>query len=329
VAESSVLSEKQFTILMPVYNDWTAASQVIGEIETVLLNMDICPKIILVDDGSTTPPSPHFIKNHLQKIVSVQILHLRRNLGHQRAIAVGLTYVFDKAPCDAIIVMDADGQDRPEDIPSLLSRFCGLGAARFIFAKRTKRPETVMFKAGYRCYRILHRVFTGLGTHVGNFSVIPFHQLSALVASSELWNHYAAAVHKLRLPVTTVDAPRGQRFTGESQMNIVSLVIHGLSAISVYSEIVATRTIVAAGVLCAILAGILITVVGVRLFTDLAIPGWATYSSGLLLILLVLVLATSSCFLLFVLGNRNAASFLPIRDYAFFIDKIKNVYPAQ
>jgi glycosyltransferase involved in cell wall biosynthesis len=319
----------RLTILMPVYNDWAAASQVIARLDTVLADSRVRANVILVDDGSTAPSPHQLVKKTLECVSSVDILRLRRNLGHQRAIAIGLTYIFDKAPCDAIVVMDSDGQDRPEDVPRLIGEFCSAGGERCVFAARTKRLETTLFKVFYRLYQVLHRALTGLGIRVGNFSIIPFQHLSALVVSSEMWNHYAAAVFKLRLPAATLAAPRGPRFSGESKMNFVSLVVHGLSAISVYGEVVGTRILLGAGATGLFLVLILGGVVGIRLFTPLAVPGWATYSSGLLLVLLSVVLATALGFLLFVLGSRNMASFLPIRDYAFYIESLKRAFPTK
>lgn len=322
-------SSLRLTILMPVYNDWAAASQVIARLDTVLADSHVRPNVILVDDGSTAPFPHQLVKKNLECVSSVDVLRLRRNLGHQRAIAIGLTYLFDKPPCDAIVVMDSDGQDRPEDVPRLIGEFCGAGGESCVFAARTKRLETRLFKAFYRLYQVLHRALTGLGIRVGNFSIIPFRHLSALVVSSEMWNHYAAAVFKLRLPATTLAAPRGPRFSGESKMNFVSLVVHGLSAISVYGEVAGTRILLAAGTIGLFLVLILAAVVGIRLFTPLAVPGWATYSSGLLLVLLAVVLATAMGFLLFVLGTRNMASFLPIRDYPFYIESLKRAFPTK
>jgi hypothetical protein len=136
-------------------------------------------------------------------------------------------------------------------------------------------------------------------------------------------------VFKLGLPVGLLAAPRGARLSGKSKMNFISLLIHGLSAISVFGEIVSTRTVVVTSGLSALLIGVIATVVAIRLFTDLAVPGWATYTSGLLLVLFVLILSTTSNFLLFVLGSRNMASFIPLRDCSLFIHDIKKAYPAD
>jgi hypothetical protein len=125
-------------------------------------------------------------------------------------------------------------------------------------------------------------VLTGRRVEVGNFSVLPWSVLERLVGVSEIWNHYAAAVYRARLPVVQIDVPRAARVTGESRMSFVALVTHGLSAISVYGETVGVRMLfLAAGLILLVLLGIA-AVVGVRLFTTLAIPGWATTASGLL-----------------------------------------------
>jgi glycosyltransferase involved in cell wall biosynthesis len=316
-------------ILMPVFNDWDAATALIEQIDSVLGYHDIRPVILLVDDGSETPVPVQLVRKALHKVQAIDVLRLRRNLGHQRAIAAGLTYVFQKIPCDAVLVMDSDGEDRPEDIPRLIEEFRSAGGDKVIFAKRTKRMETPLFKICYRFYQIFHRILTGMGVHVGNFSIIPFHCLSALVVSPELWNHYAAAIFKLRLPVGMIDTSRGKRLFGKSRMNFVALVIHGLSAISVFGEVVATRLLISACGMSILLIGALVAVIAVRLFTDHAVSGWATYTGGILMILLVLIATITSGFLLSVLSNRNMASFLPLRDAPFQIRDTKRIYAAS
>ena len=75
--------------------------------------------------------------------------------------------------------------------------------------------------------------------------MIPRERLSCLVASSELWNHYAAAAFASRQPYATIPTRRATRLDGRSKMNFVNLVIHGLSAISVYSDAIGVRLLIA------------------------------------------------------------------------------------
>ena len=84
-----------------------------------------------------------------------------------------------------------------------------------------------------------------------------------------------------------VPTHRAKRLDGKSSMNFIRLVGHGLSAISVYGELVSVRLLVAIGVLVgACLVGLGV-IVGLRFLTDLAVPGWATTAIGLLTIVLL------------------------------------------
>jgi hypothetical protein len=222
--------------------------------------------------------------------------------------------------------MDSDGEDAPEDVPRLVARSEQEGRRKIVFAERTKRSESRSFRAFYVLYRTAHRVLTGHRVRVGNFSVIPRDRLAGLVASSELWNHYAAAAFTSRQPFATVPTRRARRLDGRSKMNFVNLVIHGLSAISVYSDAIGVRLLIATTALIGLdLAALALTLL-VRLTTDLAIPGWATTAFGVLLIILLQSTMFLFVFSFMILAGRNAASFLPLRDYAYFVGSERVAY---
>ena len=102
-------------------------------------------------------------------------------------------------------------------------------------------------------------------------------------------------------------------------MNIVSLVTRGLRAISVFGETVGVRVSIALGATGFLSFVGLISVVFIRLFTDLAIPGWATNAAGLLLILCLNLLMLTALSLLFSLGARSSTEFIPARDWPIFV----------
>jgi hypothetical protein len=104
-------------------------------------------------------------------------------------------------------------------------------------------------------------------------------------------------------------------------MNFVGLAVHGLSAISLYGDIIGVRLLIVAGGGILALLTALGAVVGVRLFTDLAIPGWATYSAGLLTVLLFQVLLSCLALVVLILGGRVRPGFLPVRDHVYFISQ--------
>ena len=317
---------QKFTIVMPIYNDWDSAKILLKRINEVFRRDQKEIQVLLVNDASTDDCPDKIIDTMLSSVGRVDLLNLKKNMGHQRAIAIALTHLYNSKPCDAICIMDADGEDRPEDIPELIKAFYQKKQGNIIFAKRTKRMEGMTFKIFYRCFQLLHKILTGRSVSVGNFSIIPFKYLSTLTVSSELWNHYAAAVCNLKIPYDSIPAPRDRRITGKSKMNFISLVVHGLSAISVFGDVVGTRILCAAFGINLILIFFLLAVFILRIFTSMAIPGWATFSSGLLLILFLQISATAASFLFYVLTNRNLSSFIPLRDYSLYIDKIVTIY---
>ena len=75
-------------------------------------------EIVLVDDGSTDDSWFHLVEL-ARNDAHVHLLRLSRNFGHQAALTAGL----DAARGDAVIVMDADLQDPPEVIPSLVAKW--------------------------------------------------------------------------------------------------------------------------------------------------------------------------------------------------------------
>jgi hypothetical protein len=160
---------------------------------------------------------------------------------------------------------------------------------------------------------------TGVVVQVGNFSVVPRSAMARLMAVPDLWNHYAASVYRARLPRRLVPLPRGRRLAGESKMNFVSLLIHGLSAMSVFSDQVSARLLTAAVGFAFIAMGLMGVTAGIRWFTDLAVPGWATFTVGLLLVLVVQLLSFATLFAFLIASRRSSLNFLLTRDAPYFI----------
>jgi len=312
-------------ILIPNYNDWRSLELHIRNLDEVMKAHQIEADLLIVDDGSTIPPGEALGNTIHQSMRRLEILRLRRNLGHQRAIAIGLAYVEAHFPGPAVVVMDADGEDDPGDVPRLIQKCHDEAFEKIVFAERTRRSESIVFRVFYELYKTLHVLLTGIHVRVGNFSVIPRARLQSLVVVSELWNHYAAAAFKSRQPLCLVPTRRAHRLDGRSTMNFVDLVAHGLSAISVYGEIIGVRLLVLACLLIvAALAGVAATIL-VRLPTDWAIPGWATYTMGILLIMLTLGIMLAVLFSFIILSGRQGSAFLPCRDYAYFVQEVRRL----
>lgn len=306
----------------PVYRDWESAAVLCRALDEACAQIpDADFGVLLVDDGSP---------GHLERwetftpraLKSMHVLFLKRNLGHQRAITIGLCHVYNNGSCDAVVVMDADGEDRPEDAVLLAKREME-APGRLIFAGRQKRLEKRIFRIGYVLYRALHRFLTGISVRVGNFSVVPRSALGRLLCMSEMWNHYAGAVFKSKLEYEVLPINRGRRYRGTSHMSVTSLVNHGLAGIASFHDVAATRILVASGLATLVTLAMLLAVVAIRFLTDWAIPGWATYAGGLLLVLLLVIVATSFNLVFTLIASRSNDAFVPIRDYKIFVDRLE------
>jgi hypothetical protein len=102
-------------------------------------------------------------------------------------------------------------------------------------------------------------------------------------------------------------------------MNLVSLVLHGLSVMSVHSDVIFVRALlVAAFVAVASIAGIAAVTI-TRFATDLAIPGWATTAVGNLLMILLQTVVIITAASLTMLAGRSNRPIVPIIDCAPYI----------
>jgi glycosyltransferase involved in cell wall biosynthesis len=313
-------------VLMPLRDDWTSAAELIRRIDKAISSDACTVEILLVDDGSVQRCDLREFQSSFSVVRAIRTLRLRRNLGHQRAIAIGLVYIQQLAGSDAVVVMDADGEDTPAGLEQLVRAYSDTDGATAIFAERSRRSESLAFRFFYQLYKILHVWLTGIYVRVGNFSILPSAYLNTLVVMSELWNHYAAAVFRSKLPYKMIPIPRGTRIAGTSTMNFVALVSHGLSAISVFGDIVGVRLLIGS-LAGSFLAGLgIVAVIIIRLFTKWAIPGWATYATGTLAIMAIQLITIATSFTFFVLSNRANLGFVPLRDYSLFVEEVVDIY---
>ena len=88
-----------FLIIMPVFNDWVSLDPLLQQLDEELSRKDLEVEILLVDDGSTIKAPSHLGSAGYKGIAKIEILRLRRHLGHQRAIAIAVAHIEDQVPC--------------------------------------------------------------------------------------------------------------------------------------------------------------------------------------------------------------------------------------
>ena len=229
----------KFIILIPLYNDWKSVSQLLEAIDLQINNWDAEVSIIIVNDASIEKRSG--LDLNFKKIKSVKILNMKENRVHQRCIAAGLKYACKKEDFDRVIFMDADGEDRPEEINDFFKK-SQENPSKTIVGNRYQRSESAFFKIMYEIHKLLTLIFTGKLIKFGNFSCLPKEHVQQL-QNPHLWNSYSSAVFRSIINRMAISSIRGARYFGPSKMNFIGLVFHSLGIISVFRNTVIIRSI--------------------------------------------------------------------------------------
>ena len=98
--------QHKLLILIPVYEDWNALALLLPALDQELNVGGLTADILVVDDGSLECKFLAAAPKCFRSIETIDILSLRRNVGHQRAIAVGLSYLEANQLCYLVVVMD-------------------------------------------------------------------------------------------------------------------------------------------------------------------------------------------------------------------------------
>jgi glycosyltransferase involved in cell wall biosynthesis len=285
-------SQPPFLIVTPVYEDVEAATRLFQEIAQ---EFGSAVTVIAVDDGSIREPLSG--KTLSDVGLGGVVLSLKRNIGHQRAIAVGINYAAEHFPDKPVVVMDSDGEDRPQTIATLLDKLEQSANTDVVVATRKSRIESFRFQAFYGFYKRLFKIATGRVINFGNFMALSPSAVARLAVMQELWIHLAACVliSKLRIEPCPID--RGARFAGKSKMNFVGLALHGFKGLMVFAEDVFVRV----GMFCALIAVISMLMMPIPLVLKIighATPGW---SSVLIAVFLLIFIQTGTLTLLTLL----------------------------
>jgi glycosyltransferase involved in cell wall biosynthesis len=150
------------SIILPMYNEQAAIGQTLCDLTTLLANrLEISFEILVVDDGSSDSSAAE-----VQQIDSphIRLIQHPYNIGNGAAIKSGIRQAKGKY----ILMMDADGQHRPEDIPRLLEH---AETYDMVVGARTNESETAVHRdiangiynrfAGYVCSRPIDDLTSG------------------------------------------------------------------------------------------------------------------------------------------------------------------------
>ena len=301
-------------VITPIYEDAEASARLFKELRAAL-GEDLF--VVAVDDGSVREPVD--VASLTAANADGVVIRLRRNVGHQRAIAVGISYVAREiADVEYVVVMDSDGEDVPATIAELVKPLQSADVD-VVVAQRRSRIETLRFRAFYWFYKGLFQALSGRKISFGNFMALKLAAVRRLAAMQELWVHVAACVLTSKLRVAMCPLDRGPRYAGRSKMNFVGLALHGFRALMVFADDVLMRVGIASAAIAALtvlggLVAILLKAIGH------ATPGWFSVALGVLAIVFLQTGALTLMSLMLTGVVRSGA--VASTDYREFIDQV-------
>ncbi len=232
---------KKIIILIPVFNDWESLKRLLNEINENIQDIkNVIFECFVVNDASTIE-QPELIKPN--NIKSIKILNMKKNKGHARCNAFGIRHIYKNEDFDYLILMDGDGEDRPIEIKSLVSKTFE-DPSTSVVAKRIKRSEGPFFQSLYQIHKIITLIFTGKKINFGNYSCLNKNDTQLISAKKSLWSSYSGTVKKNLKKLNEVNSIRGVRYHGPSKMSLFKLLIHSFSIIAVFKYQVFFRSII-------------------------------------------------------------------------------------
>jgi len=228
---------KTYKILIPIFNDWESLLSLLNNIHTLKINNIAHIKVLIVDDCSTEILNK---KIELDSFKDIEIIKNSKNIGHGKSIAHGINYISKKNDFDYLIVMDGDGEDRPEEVKELILKSIDLPSLT-ITANRIKRSESAFFKLSYLLHKILTLVLTGYSIKFGNFMCIPRQDLNLIVSNKNLSVSFSGTIAKFIKNKTFIPSMRGVRYYGPTKMSFIKLIRHSLLIISTFRKEAALR----------------------------------------------------------------------------------------
>lgn len=306
-------------IVLPCYNEQEVLPETFRRlrilladlIERAAIHADSCAW--LVDDGSrdatwrlisgasTAPGSPF------------RGIKLSRNRGHQIALLAGLM----SASGDVLISVDADLQDDLNVIPTMLREFAT--GHDIVYGVRSARNNDTWFKRvtaeGY--YKLLDALGAEVVFNHADYRLMSRRAIEALRDFPESNVFLRGLIPQLGFASTVVEYERHERFAGESKYPVSKMLALAWQGVTSFSA-VPLRAITTLGLLVSLISlGMGAWALGVRLFSETAVPGWASIVIPLFLISGVQLLSLG------IIGEYIAKIFIETkRRPHYFVDQV-------
>jgi polyisoprenyl-phosphate glycosyltransferase len=267
----------RLSIVVPCFNEEAVLAECVRQLQAVLEELrakgkiDVASKLWLVDDGSrdgTWPMIEQLAAGHAD-IIGVK---LSRNRGHQHALLAGLL----SADGDAVVSLDADLQDDVSAIEEMVDAHAA--GNEIVFGVRRSRVQDSWLKrwSARRFYALLGVLGVEVVPDHAEFRLMGRAAIDALAEYPETNLFLRGLVPLLGFRSARVFYDRQLRLAGETKYPLGRMLGLGIDGITSFSAVPLRMIAATGGILFLLSMGVAAWVLGVRVFTDHAVPGWAS-----------------------------------------------------
>ncbi len=202
----------ELSILVPLYDEKDNLRPLFGKLKKVLTGLGVNWEAVFVDDGSTDG-SFEVLKEIREADPRVRIFKLRRNFGKSAALDTGFKAVRGRR----VIIMDADLQDDPEEIPALLEKIDS--GYDLVTGWRADRHDRLVKKYTSRVYNLVTSTLTGIRLHDFNCGLKAFRRevIEDISLYGELHRYIPPLAHWKGYRVTEIRVRHHRRAFGKSK----------------------------------------------------------------------------------------------------------------
>ena len=228
------------TILIPAFNDWQSLNKLLKELNNAYKKISGHIDIVIINDGSTQKTI--ISTKGLKKINKINVINLKKNLGSQIAIGLGLYKIYQRKIKGNILIIDSDGEDNPKKIPELLE-VLNQNEQKIIVVSRKKRRENFFLRSLNALRLLFTFIFTGKYLNFGNFSCFKSDFLESIVKSKSLNLAYCATISN-NFEIKKQPLEKKSRYFGKSKVSFGFLIKYSLRIISIFKHEVLKRSII-------------------------------------------------------------------------------------
>lgn len=267
------------SVVIPVFNEAECLPELHRRLREVLDGIPGSAEIIFIDDGSSDA-SPRILEDLAKSDPEVGVVRFSRNFGQHYAMTSG----FDHCRGDRVVLMDADLQDRPEEIPRLIEKL--EEGFDVVYGIRQARRDPFFRRMASRglIWLLRRSGAMTLEWDVATFRVMSRRVVDALVGMRERSRFIAGLVSWLGFASAAVEVEHGERAGGASKYRLKSLVRLAVTALTGFSY-APLRIATWMGFAVSLVAfGWAVVLLVRRLLLDITSPGYASIMVAILFI---------------------------------------------